>query len=514
VALYWSLSSKYPFPALLILAVLSGFPLAAFQTEPLVSLAQARIQLYAGRYDQAVLLFRKVLDQQPAEADAWYGLVRAQLGLHHSREAYAVADEALMKAPGSAGAESAAGLVMYRRGDLSKAEAHFRAALKIKPDYPDALRGMASIYTSLSLFKTAHALRLRAYTFSPDDPELMLEHANTLKADARIKAIQATLATYDPRSAQAQSLGVSLANMNAVGQRKLGRLTSPYASGTVKLFPILDGPKRQLGVGLTLRLNGKQNVNLMLDTGASGISLSPKLAEKAGLQMITSQTFQVNGVGDEKRQSATAYLASEVKAGDIVFTDYPIAVFTSAKSENYDGLIGADVFARFLVKVDFAQLLMSLDPRPEGQNPEDEPADWKTAPAGFVRFVRFGDHIAIPTFVNEATQPTLFLLDSGSSSNLIDTDVAKQFASVSDDSRRKVVGVQGKIADTARANRVSLVFAGYRYDNPDLIAINLEKMSDSMGVGFGGIIGMPVLSKLIVTLNYIQGVVKFEHRNP
>jgi hypothetical protein len=61
---------------------------------------------------------------------------------------------------------------------------------------------------------------------------------------------------------------------------------------------------------------------------------------------------------------------------------------------------------------------------------------------------------------------------------------------------------------------VSLVFAGYRYDNPDLIAISLDKIGDGMGVGFGGIIGMPVLSKLIVTTDDIQGVVKFEHREP
>ena len=501
------MSAKY-----FLLAAQIAIPLIAFQADPPVSLSQANTQLYAGRYDQAVLLFHKILDQQPVETDAWYGLVGAELGRHRSHDAYAAADEALMKSPGSAGAETAAGLAMYRRGDLSKAEAHFRAALKIKPDYPGGLSGMASVYTSLSLFKTARALRLRAYMFAPDDPELMLEHATTLKADARIKAMQDVLGLYDTRSPQAQNLGFRIANSNAVSDRKLRRLTSPYAPGTVKLFPILDGPRRQLGVGLTVRLNGKQNVNLMLDTGSSGISLSPKLAQKAGLQMITSATSVVNGLGDEKPQSATAHLASEVRAGNVTFADYPIEVYTSAKSESFDGLIGADVFERFLVKVDFAQQLMSLQTRPEGENPDAEPVDWKTAPAGFTRFVRFGDHITIPAFINDATQATLFLLDSGSSSNLIDTDVAKQFASVSDDSRRKVTGLQGKIADTARANRVSLVFAGYRYDNPDLIAISLEKIGDAMGVGFGGIIGMPVLSKLIVTFDYIQGVVKFEHQ--
>ena len=34
--------------------------------------------------------------------------------------------------------------------------------------------------------------------------------------------------------------------------------------------------------------------------------------------MITSQTTEVKGLGDEKPQAATAYLASEVRAGDVV----------------------------------------------------------------------------------------------------------------------------------------------------------------------------------------------------
>jgi hypothetical protein len=48
------------------------------------------------------------------------------------------------------------------------------------------------------------------------------------------------------------------------------------------------------------------------------------------------------------------------------------------------------------------------------------------------------------------------------------------------------------VDQASRADRISLIFAGFRQDNPDLIAINLEKMSDSMGVGFGGILGVPV----------------------
>ena len=51
-------------------------------------------------------------------------------------------------------------------------------------------------------------------------------------------------------------------------------------------------------------------------------------------------------------------------------------------------------------------------------------------------------------------------------------------------------------------------------DNPDLIAISLEKMGDSMGAGFGGILGLPILSSLSVTIDYRDGTVKLEYKKP
>lgn len=60
----------------------------------------------------------------------------------------------------------------------------------------------------------------------------------------------------------------------------------------------------------------------------------------------------------------------------------------------------------------------------------------------------------------------------------------------------------------------TLVFAGFRHENPGLVAISLEKLGDLMGVGFGGILGMPVLSSLSVTIDYRDGTVKLEYKKP
>ncbi len=77
-----------------------------------------------------------------------------------------------------------------------------------------------------------------------------------------------------------------------------------------------------------------------------------------------------------------------------------------------------------------------------------------------------------------------------------------------------VKGIQGAVDKTSRADRISLVFAGFRQDNPDLLSISLEKMGDDMGTGIGGILGMPVLGNLIVTIDYRNGAVRFDDKKP
>ena len=48
-----------------------------------------------------------------------------------------------------------------------------------------------------------------------------------------------------------------------------------------KLLQFQNGPARKGGFGLLAQLNAKQNVRLLLDTGASGVSVSPEMVKKA-----------------------------------------------------------------------------------------------------------------------------------------------------------------------------------------------------------------------------------------
>ena len=459
-----------------LVALLVPFACAwAFQAPAADELTQARAALTAGRFTQAADLFAVVIAKEPANAEAYYGVVRALLGARRPAEAYTYAEQGLQRAPENALTEDAAGIALVRKGELVKAEAHFRAALKLRANDPAALQGMAAIFSILSKYKTSRALTLQAYSQAPNDPELMRAHANTLKGAGRIQELERVLALLDPASEDARNLHALIAAEKAAAGRELRRLITPYESTRLKMFWIMDGLNKRRGVNLRVQINRRQTLRLLLDTGSSGISIAPKAAKKMGLQVLGP--FQ--------------YLASEVRIGDVAFADYPVAVFRGAQSPNFDGVIGADVFRQFVVGVDFAGLELSLDMRPGALSDPDEPTDAAdTVPAGFFRVLRFGSHLALPTSAN-GEAPVIFLVDSGTTENMIDSAVARK-------------------SQVNRADDISLAFAGVRQSNPELTATDLTKISDNMGVAFAGILGMPALSQMKLTIDYREGAIRME----
>ena len=220
----------------------------AFQAPAAEDLTQARAALTAARFTQAADLFAAVIAKEPANAEAYYGVVRALLGARRPTEAYAYAEQGLQRAPEYAATEDAAGIALVRKGELVKAEAHFRAALKLRSNDPAALQGMASIFSIISKYKTARALMLQAYAQAPNDPVLMRAHANTLKGADRIQELERVLAVLDPASEDARDLHARIAVEKAAAGRELRRLITPYESTRVKMFWIMDGPNTRRGV--------------------------------------------------------------------------------------------------------------------------------------------------------------------------------------------------------------------------------------------------------------------------
>ncbi len=471
--------------------------------------AEAQSELFAARYKHAAELYRDLLKQDPDWAPGYYGLVRALLEDEHAHQAYQVAEDGLKRLPKTAEALTAAGFASFRHGEIQKAEQYFIQARQINPQYPGALEGLADIYACVSRFKTALDLRLAAFAKQPDNPALITAWANTLKGKEHIEGLQRALSIYDPSSREARSLRAHIASDKALGDRKVRQLASPYQQYAIKLIRIEPTPGKPRGLGIQAKLNGRRTISLLLDTGASGISISPRAAAKAGLEALGEETVESRGVGDDKPPDESRFLASSLEIAGLAFNNYVVSAFRSAKDDDIDGLIGADVFRQFLVTIDFPNAKLLLEPFP-GPPPGEEPEDAPPLPSGSFRAIRSSSHLMVFTAVNESAGH-LFLLDSGFFTNVIDTALASEVTKVHADDRLGIRGIQGRVKEVSRADRITLTFAGFRQVNANLVAMNLDKIGDGLNIGIDGIIGMSVMWNVKMTIDYRTGAVRLVH---
>ena len=299
-----------------------------------------------------------------------------------------------------------------------------------------------------------------------------------------------------------------------------GRLVSPYQTTDLKIFRILDGVRYWRGVGLDVRLNGKYTVHLLLDTGASGIAISPKMAEKAGLEIVNGAGFEAKGHwrrgGPVVAQICCAGTQNwRRRLCRLSAFRVPVGEIRRRRRTHRRGRV-SPVYRenRFRPACHVTGRASHGGESDSANDPwEDEPVDHPGNPApGFYRVFRFGDHLAVPTHINGG-RPVLFLIDSGSTLNLIDTETAKEFTKVTDDSRATVKGLQGTVHRTSLANRRHSAVRRFTAGESSPADNQPRKNERRNGRGLRRHPGMPVLGNLAVTIDYLEGAIRFEY-NP
>jgi tetratricopeptide (TPR) repeat protein len=160
---------------------------------PALTLQQA-VQLHqCGRLAEAEALYRRILAQQPSQADALHllGLVAQQRG--DPTSALAHIDEAIAVSDGVAEYHHNRGVVLLRLGRADEAEPSFRRALQLKPAYPDAHNALGNALQVLGRSEEAAAAYEAALAQRADFPEA---HNNLGNALRRCNRPDAAIAHY------------------------------------------------------------------------------------------------------------------------------------------------------------------------------------------------------------------------------------------------------------------------------------------------------------------------------
>jgi tetratricopeptide (TPR) repeat protein len=518
-------------------------------------------ELYrAGKFAEAEASYRALLKTDaklvPAQlVPTQVGLVRAMLRQQKIDEALDAVNTALATQPNAAALLAAKGDVQFRLGEMPEAEVSYLTAKQVDPKEGRAYLGLARLYRSYSLYRKAYDQLQSAHDIAPDDIEVQRAWLRMLPRKERLAALEAYLSGPHPDDEdETKWMTEYLEFLEVTADKPIHacRLVSKVEQTETKL-ETMYGPDghRMRGIGLSVRLNDR-NTHLLLDTGAGGIMVTRKVAEKAGLTLISAVHY--GGIGDKGLQSGHTAVADRIRIGELEFQDCVVSVTDKGSVADEEGVIGADVLGAYLIDIDLPGMRLNLSPLPkrpedtvapkslnsEGEEqanaeqkgdsaseqtskdeksppPVSEPArrlprDRYIAPemANWTKVFRFGHSILLPTSVNDS-KPMLFGLDTGAFSNILSVRAGRQVSKVSSEDRVQVHGASGAVNKVYRSEKATLRFAQFRQPNLDIITLDLSTISRHTGTEVSGFLGFTMLRQLEVELDYRDGLVNFKY---
>lgn len=515
-------------------------------------LAAADQLFRAGKFAEAEASYQALLNTDPKLVPAQVGLVRAMLRQQRIDESLDAVNSALAAQPDSAALLAAKGDVQFRRGEMPEAEVSYLAAKKLDPKEVHAYLGLAKLYSSYSLYAKAYEQLQTAHGIAPDDIDVQRAWLRMLPRKERLAALDAYLAGAHPEDEEETMwMKEYLEFLKATADKPIHpcRLVSKVEQTETKLEVMYGESGRAMrGIGLPVKLNN-QNARLLLDTGAGGIMVNHKVAEKAGLTNISARHYA--GIGDKGPQGGYVALADHIRIGELEFQDCVVSVSDKRSVAEQDGLIGADVFGAYLIDIDLPGMRLKLSPlpkRPEdavapkslnsegeeqanaerkedsgsGQAAEQQkpavpiskpvqhlPRDRYIAPemANWTKVFRFGHTVLVPTSVNDSPA-MLFGLDTGAFANMLSVRAGRKVSKVNSENRLRVQGLSGEVSKVYSA-KATLRFGHLQQPNLDIITLDLSSQSRHLGTEVSGFLGFAMLRILDVKLDYRDGLVDF-----
>ena len=420
----------------------------------------------------------------------------------------------------------AAADLRYALGDRLEAYALAVKAQAADPCLGPAYQTMAAFEESAGYRVTARKHLNTAHQLSPKNMDIRFDWIYSLDFDHALEELKKYYdEVKDIPEKRRKALLDRLARIQAEKDDRC-ELVSSNGPAIIPMVP-LSG-RGSIGIrsyGINVSFGGKTRT-LRIDTGASGLLLSKSAS--GGLSLVKVDTARVGGFGDEGANSSVISNAPSVEIGGLKFKNCLTASLANfsvlggggldEKLDETDGLIGPNLFERYLVTLDYVKHEIHLDPlpkRPEtagetfdplggSNNPEFMVVDRTIDPSlnKWTKIYRDDHLLLIPTIIDSKRH--LFIADSGADSNLIDTDFARTITTVKDSIMvsRGLSGTTNKMYETGG---FTMDFAGLRLPIKGMDAQDLSRFE-----GVSGFIGYPTLEQLVMHIDYRDNLMLME----
>ena len=494
------------------------FTLLASATE----LDDARAQLRAGNAPAAIELLRAVIAKDPTSVDPSAMLTEILLAEERFDEAEEALQPALTRNPSDAGLQRLFGDLRYREGLIFDAEKAYKAAIKADSRNARAIYGISRVYEASSLRKKAFEMLRVAHALDSQDPRIAnafyysdrhsppaIAHMQT-----EISRLESTAGgKADERFLRA--LRVWIAEAKALDGKPEFEPASDARQYRLPLSRLMDG-RRLTGASLPIRINDAK-ADLRFDTGAGGIILGSRFAERAGIQRLGDT--EIGGIGNGPPVKGWVGYAPSIQVGSLELKNCIVEVPDKGSVDDSGGLIGSNIFRRFLVKINWAGRSVDLDRLPGPPWDGYTLVDRYDGPelSSYSQMLIIHHHLLIPTLISETTKteqtPGLFLFDTGSTFNMISTKIAPAITKIRDSENVRVHGVSGRVKMVYEADKIVLQFANFRQQIRELTSFDLSAISRAAGGEVAGIMGLPLIGLFdSVTLDYRDGRIKFNYK--
>ena len=524
---------------------LGAQPAGAFGQNP----QAAADQLFAsGKTAEAAAAYQAILNTEPGSIPAEVGLIRSYMMLQKLDEAQSAIDSALTLNPNSWLLQLTLGDLEYVKGKIPESEHAYVKAQNLKPDEAAPYLGLARVYRVYSLYRRAYDNLKRAHEVAPNELAVQLLWFNALPHQDRIPALEAYLAEpgVNPQIANRLRQYLAFLKKNADAPVHACKLVSNVKETNTKLYAIARSGTELGASGLNVKINN-QEMHLALDTGSSGVLLGRAAADRLKLQRLAYQP--IVGVGDSGQQGGFTAVADRIRVGDLEFRDCTVRVTDAATPvTGQDGLISSDVFSAYVVDIDIPSGKLRLTPLPKRPDEAEAPTALKTisqdsqeleaegaenqgqtsarkgaAPAltslpkdayvapemaNWSKVYRFRNLLLTPTKVDQLG-PLLFLIDTGSFSNVLSTRAAQEITQLRADPGMSVKGMSGTISKIFRADKATLQFGRYEQENQDVVTFDLSSVCKQTGTNVSGILGFNMLRIMQTKIDYRDGLVDF-----
>ena len=477
-------------------ALAQGTPCPITKARPATPASTAYAQ---GNYTEAEELYAQAMaQQQPHDAELAAELVRTQLREGKIAQASSVANTAVKEQPHSAVALTALAEVQLRQGQPWVAMETLRAAAEADPCYARIHLIRSRVFRIDSMYSSERREVQSAYEIDPSDVDIRRAWQRSVSPANDIESMMQSLGAATKPDAETQKLAeTSIHSLTSVlsENSQTCQIQPTTASASLPLMPAMQDGKHIDAYQLQAQF-AQTRATLKIDTAASGLYISRALAEANGLKQ------------GEGAPPGTVH-ADSVHIGPLEFRDCTIGVSEAPFSGRTEGFVGTDLFASYLITLDYVEGKLLLAPLPP--KPGSLPGDRSDASElrGYTPVYHKLQYLLVPVSLNNKERG-LFVLDSGIRYSAVTADMAHALSpskSVSTSALQTTSGATFQIyRDSFDFEFGNLVLRNQAH----VLQFDTSTMEQSAGLKLGGMLGFDMLHSMTMHLDYRDGLVKFE----